>query len=218
MPTLTSPTRLEERLRPAGGGRPPQDPVTFGGGGGRGPEGDPAETWKLAVWVGLAGIVMFFSAIVSAMIVRRGGGNWHTVDMPQALWVSTFLLLSSSAAYEVARRQLGGGSLEKLRRWLVISLALGLGFLVAQAVGWSQLIYRGVFVGESASGSFFYILTAAHGLHVTGGLITLAYVTWRARSPRPWPTRSAAIDAAGVYWHFMDALWLALLLVLVVYG
>lgn len=189
-----------------------------GGGGGRGPEGDPAETWKLAVWVGLAGIVMFFSAIVSAMIVRRGGGNWHTVDMPQALWLSTVVLLCSSAAYEIARRQLRGGSIEKLRVWLVVALALGFGFLVAQGVGWAQLIQRGVFVGESTSGSFFYILTAAHGLHVTGGMLTLAYVTWRARSAKPWPTRSAAIDAAGIYWHFMDVLWLALLLVLVVYG
>jgi len=219
MPTLTPPIKLEERLQSGGGGRPPREARPFGGGGGgRGPDGDPTEMWKLAVWVGLAGVIMFFSAIVSAMIIRRGGGNWQALDMPAALWVSTILLLLSSGTYELARRQLNGGTDEKLRQWLSVSLGLGIGFLIAQAAGWAQLIQSGILVGESASGSFFYILTAAHGLHVTGGIAALGYVNWRARSERPWPTRSAALDAAGVYWHFMDALWIALLILLAVYA
>ena len=219
MITALTPVDAKRPVRPAqgGGGSPPFVGRDFGGGGGGrgGDDSNSGERMKLGVWIGVIGIVMFFAAIISAMVVRRAGTDWRTLDLPNALWISTALLLLSSAVYEVARRGTGA---KILRQGLAASLALGLGFLAAQFVGWRELMDQGVVMGQSASGAFFYLLTAAHGAHVLGGICVLGYATARAWSPRPWPTREAVVDATGVYWHFMDALWLALLAVLVVLG
>jgi len=68
------------------------------------------------------------------------------------------------------------------------------------------------------SSSFFYVLTAAHGVHLLGGLLTLGYVTLRVWRPASyWPTRAAAVEAASLYWHFMDGLWVYLLVLLMVW-
>lgn len=212
-----TPVETEQRPTVGGGGLPPRNGRQFGGGdGGRGGgDSDPGERMKLGVWIGVLGIVMFFAAIISAMVVRRSGQDWRSLDLPDALWVSTGLLLLSSVAYELARR---GAGRRRLQQGLGAALALGLGFVGAQIVGWKQLAAAGFVMGESASGSFFYLLTAAHAAHVLGGILVLTYVTKRAFSASAWPTQEAAIDATGVYWHFMDALWLALLAALVVWG
>ena len=219
MITALTPVETKEPVRPAlgGGGSPPFTGRDFGGGdsGRGGDDSDSGERMKLGVWIGVIGIVMFFAAIISAMVVRRAGTDWRTLDLPNALSVSTALLLASSAVYELARR---GAGIKAVRQGLTASLALGLGFLAAQVVGWRELMDQGIVMGQSASGAFFYLLTAAHGAHVLGGICVLGYATARAWSARPWPTREAVVDATGVYWHFMDALWLVLLVVLVIWG
>ena len=218
------PVKRQERLhdlveRPSsggGGGRPPS--VRNRGWGGGGPNEDggyrSGERIRLAVWVGIAGIVMFFAAISSAMVVRRIGDDWRALDLPSVLYLSTAFLLVSSAAIEIARRQLRGGTLEKLRFWTFATLLLGLGFLVAQTLGWRDLLAQGVSLDSSASGSFFYVLTAAHALHVLGGIGALAYVAARVRMARPWANRLAAVDATAIYWHFLGVLWVYLFILL----
>ncbi len=214
-------TREAPRTSAGGGGAPPNFDRPFGGGGGGGSGGgDPGlgERLKLGVWLGLAGVGMFFAALLSAMVVRRAGDDWRSVDPPDAFWLSTSLLVLSSGAYELARRRLEQGDFARLRGWLAAALALGLGFLAAQYLGWLDLIGRGVLIGESISGSFFYVLTGAHGAHVAGGLLALGYVAARAWSSRPWPRRAEVIGAAAVYWHFMGALWLCLFALLALWG
>ena len=187
----------------------------WGGGEGGGDGGYRAgERIKLAVWVGIAGIVMFFAAISSAMVVRRIGDDWRALDLPSALYLSTAVLLISSIALEIARRQLRNGTLEKLRFWTFATLLLGLGFLVTQTLGWQVLLEQGISMSTSASGSFFYILTAAHALHVLGGIGALVYVAARVRMERPWANRLAAVDATAIYWHFLGVLWVYLFILL----
>jgi cytochrome c oxidase subunit III len=206
--------------RGGGGGRPPAG-RGWGGGGDESPLDDgyrTAERLRLAVWIGIAGIVMFFAAISSALVVRRAGEDWRTLDLPGVLFLSTALLVASSGAFEAARRQLRGGTLERLRGWIAATVALGLGFLVAQWLGWSELAAQGVGMASNPSGSFFFLLTIAHALHVAGGLAALGYVAARVWSDRPWPHRLAVVDAAAVYWHFMDVLWIYLFILLAVWG
>ena len=199
-----------------GGGRPPVVRGRGGGGGDGGGDGGyrAGERIKLAVWVGIAGIVMFFAAISSAMVVRRIGDDWRSLDLPAVLYLSTAILLVSSVAFEIARRQLRSGTLEKLRFWIFATLLLGLSFLVAQMLGWRDLLGQGVSMRSSASGSFFYILTVAHALHVLGGIGALIYVAARVRMPRPWSNRLAAVDATAIYWHFLGVLWVYLFILL----
>ncbi|MEZ5393272.1 MAG: cytochrome c oxidase subunit 3 [Bryobacterales bacterium] len=132
---------------------------------------------------------------------------------PYSTW-STAILLFSSVALEIARRQLRNGTLDKLRTWTFATLVLGLAFLVAQTLGWRDLLAQGVSMSNSASGSFFYILTAAHALHVLGGIGALIYLAARARMARPWANRLAAVDATAIYWHFLGVLWVYLFILL----
>jgi cytochrome c oxidase subunit 3 len=104
------------------------------------------------------------------------------------------------------------------RRWLLVTVVLGLAFLGTQLVAWQQLVRQGVYVSSNPHSSFFYLLTATHGVHLLGGLVALVYLTLRTR-----PTgenelaavkRQGAADAVTIYWHFMDVLWLYLFVLL----
>ena len=206
---------LERPSVGGGAGRPPSPTARGWGGGDGGGDGyRSGERLRLAVWVGIAGIVMFFAAISSAMVVRRIGDDWRGLDLPEILYLSTALLLVSSVALEIARRQLRTGTLERLQLWTFATLLLGLGFLVAQSLGWRDLLGQGISMQNSASGSFFYLLTVAHALHVVGGVAALFYVAARTRMARPWATRLAAVDATAIYWHFMGVLWVYLFILL----
>jgi len=217
MASVITPIHIDRPTQPgrtsAGGGGGPRQPREGGGG-----DGDPGgegfrsgERYKLAVWLVIAGVVMFFAAISSAMVVRRGtGDDWTRVVLPNVLWVSTVLLVVSSATFEFARLQLRNGTLARLRGWIALTALLGAGFIVAQYLGWSELFEQGIYVSSSPSSSFFYLFTGAHALHLSGGMVVLAYVTLRTWSARPWATRAPVIEASALYWHFMDALWLYL--------
>jgi cytochrome c oxidase subunit 3 len=221
--TLTppKPRQRDERLRPSGdGGHFP--PRYHGGDDGGGGEGwDPQASvrlYKLGVWIGIGGIVMLFAAFTSAMVVRSGmSSDWQALELPHVLWLSTAILLISSVSIEKARRSLWREQIAGLRRWMTITAGLGALFLLSQLVAWQQLAASGVFVSTNPSSSFFYLLTAAHGLHLLGGLLTLGYVTIRLWRGSFWPTRAAAVEAAALYWHFMDGLWVYLLVLLTVW-
>ncbi len=100
---------------------------------------------------------------------------------------------------------------ENPARWLYITLFLGLLFVAGQYVAWRQLSAQGLYLATNPSSSFFYVLTATHALHVLGGLSGLIYVI---RKLSKSSLRRSTLDATARYWHFMDVLWLYLLLVL----
>jgi cytochrome c oxidase subunit 3 len=170
------------------------------------------------MWVALASILMLFTALSSAYIVRAASANdWKPLQMPRILLLSTALILISSGTLETARRKLkDAGSVH--RRWLLITALLGAGFLVSQLLAWRQLVRQGVYVASNPHSSFFYLLTAAHGVHLLGGLTALAYLTLRKRALRDNPaaleSEQAGADAVTLYWHFMDFLWLYLFVLL----
>ena len=96
-------------------------------------------------------------------------------------------------------------------RWLYISLSLGLLFVAGQYVAWMQLRSQGIFLNTNPNSSFFYVLTVIHALHVLGGLGGLTRVILRLNKSI---LRKSTLDATAYYWHFMDALWVYLLLLL----
>lgn len=220
--TLAPPPVVEDeqhekpRSYTGGGGFPPTAPRDSDGGGRpRGPDPSAVIRYKLGVWVGIAGIVMVFAAFTSALVVRSGlGGDWAPIEIPQILWLSTALLLASSFTIEKAKRLLRKDAKEGLRLWLGITLALGALFIVSQWIGWQALAADGIYVASNPSSSFFYLLTAAHAAHILGGVLALSYAVFRAWSPAVWVTRQATVEATAIYWHFMDGLWVYLLLLL----
>jgi len=164
--------------------------------------------------MGMMTILMFFMSLTSAYIVRKGlGGDWQPLELPKILYLNTLVLIVSSVTIERARRRLANQEVEVFHRWWGVTTALGLVFLAGQYAAWLELRAAGVFLATNPASSFFYLLTAAHGAHLTGGILALLYVAlrnWQGREAR----RSLATDVSSVYWHFMDGLWVFLLLLL----
>jgi len=180
------------------------------GHGGGGLPAIPQRAYFTAIQLALAGIVMFFMALTSSFLVRKGlGDDWVSFTLPRILWANTLVLLASSGAIQFARARLRSGDTEGFRRWWAITTALGALFLAGQFAAWRQLAAQGVFLATNPSSSFFYLLTALHGLHLLGGIVGLFYVAYR-----PWQrsriTQSTAADLVSIYWHFMDGLWIFL--------
>jgi cytochrome c oxidase subunit 3 len=171
-----------------------------------------------AIWVVLFAITMMFAAFTSALIVRKGASlDWRHFNLPSILYFNTVLLLISSVTLEVSRRRIAtfmGGlrnQAESPARWLYITLSLGLLFVAGQYIAWRQLSARGLFLATNPSSSFFYVLTAAHALHILGGLGGIVHVI---RKLSKSVLRRSTLDATARYWHFMDVLWVYLLLLL----
>jgi cytochrome c oxidase subunit 3 len=138
--------------------------------------------------------------------------------MPKILLLSTALIIASSGTLELARRKLKAAFEGKYKVWLLLTTALGVAFVVSQLLAWRQLVRQGVYVATNPHSSFFYLLTATHGIHLMGGLIALVYLLIRTRrletGERALANRSAVADAVTLYWHFMDGLWIYLFLLL----
>jgi cytochrome c oxidase subunit 3 len=175
----------------------------------------PAST---GIWVVIASITMTFAAFTSALIVRQGSSlDWGHLTLPPILYWNTLVLIGSSFALEVARKRVGAfmtaaqPQAVKPTRWLYIALFLGLLFVAGQYVAWAQLRSQGLFLATNPNSSFFYVLTAIHAVHVLGGLGGLIRVIRRLNLSI---LRKSTLDATSYYWHFMDALWVYLLLLL----
>jgi cytochrome c oxidase subunit 3 len=172
--------------------------------------------YRIGMLVTLASIAMLFTSLSSAYIVRSGVVyDWFPMAVPRILFGSTALLLLGSVSIEIARRKLKQELATSYRRYLSLTLVLGLGFIVSQLFAWRQLARQGIYISTHPHSSFFYLLTGAHAVHVAGGLLALGFLWLRSRRPTNQPARRQGIaDAVAIYWHFMDALWIYLFLLL----
>ena len=221
-PPTTDVEEQLDRTSVGGGGFGGRGEDHDGGGGGGPNEWDSAAQavyrYKLGTWVGMGGIVMVFAAFTSAMVVRSGvGRDWNAIELPSVLWLSTVILLASSFTIEIAKRRIRAGLSQGLRAWLAVTLGLGTMFVVSQVAGWAELSAQGIYLASNPSSSFFYLLTAAHAVHIVGGLLALTYAVFRVWRSTVWVTREAAIEATTIYWHFMDVLWIYLFALLMVW-
>jgi cytochrome c oxidase subunit 3 len=234
-----------------GGGRlPPIEPKHTGGGGdgdnwGNNPVGrrGPRERlnrYRLGLFFGLGGDLMFFVAIVSAFFVTKHSGHfdaynhwimpWMPIAIPAILWRNTIILLVSSITIEIARRSifreidvmeewlgLGTPTRRRVLPWLAISIVLGIGFLWGQYLAWQQLAHQRIFSTANPSSKFFYLITGVHGVHLLIGILMLIAAVIGMRAVRTIESRQILVDCAAWYWHSMGVLWL-FLFGLLVYG
>jgi cytochrome c oxidase subunit 3 len=199
-----------------GGGEPPGGGDFGGGSGGRGASRRASLTGLMVL---LAAVVMFFAALTSAFVVRRGlSSDWEHTPMPWVVFLSTAILLASSVVLELARRALKAGQRESFNRLWTSGSVLGILFLAGQYAAWVQLRAQGVYLSTNPSSSFFYVLTAAHAVHLIGGVLALLYVSVQALRLRLGPGKRTAIDVTAMYWHFLDGLWIYLLILFLVWG
>jgi cytochrome c oxidase subunit III len=190
------------------------------GGGGDDRRGFSPDRYRIGVLVGIASILMMFTALASAYIVRSGmttSVDWHGGQIPSFVYLSTALIIISSLTFTRAKVAINQGEEPAYKVWLAVTLLLGLGFLASQLLAWRQLVSQGVYLASNPHSSFFYVLTGLHGLHLAGGILALSALmiyARRAAGPESDVKKRAMTDVVGIYWHFMDFLWVFLFLLL----
>src|SRR5437763_2108660 len=203
-----------------GNGKGPNGGGPGGPGGGGGERGFSPDRYRIGMLVGLASILMMFTALASAYIVRSGmttTTDWGRGQMPSFVYLSTALIVVSSLTFARAKASLGHGEESAYRLWLSVTLLLGLGFLASQLLAWRQLVARGFYLASNPHSSFFYVLTGLHGPHLLGGIFALAllyiYVR-RVGGPHADVKHRTLTHVVGVDWHCMDGLRVFLFLLL----
>ncbi|MDE2665321.1 MAG: cytochrome c oxidase subunit 3 [Acidobacteriota bacterium] len=192
-----------------GGGSGSEGGSGRGGGGGRRLRPD---SYQLGMWLALASISMMFIGFSSAYILGQGtNSQWRAMAAPPFVWINTVILLASSLSLELARRATAAA---ELKRWMALTCLLGAAFLVGQLWIWRLLADQGIYLSGNPHSSFFYLLTGVHGVHLLGGMAALATLTARAWNSAARVPASASLNVTALYWHFMDGLWIYLLVLL----
>ncbi|MGA2721934.1 MAG: heme-copper oxidase subunit III [Bryobacteraceae bacterium] len=187
--------------------------------GGSGEPGASRGASFIGLFVLLAACIMVFGAFTGAFVFRRGlSDDWASMPKPPILFVNTAVLLASSFALEMARRALKAGIRAKFNSWWSAGAGLGVLFLLGQALAWRQLKDLGIYVATSPSSSFFYVLTASHAFHLVGGVAALIYVAVESLRWSQGPPRRTFIDISAIFWHFLDGLWVYLMVLFYVWG
>lgn len=184
------------------------------GGGWRGENGwnssggsFPVPTPKIGLWIFLAVPTMLFAAVMSAYVVRMGLPDWQSLPKPGLLWLNTGLLIASSAAFQWAWMAARRGQEGEMRTGLLVGGALGVLFVVGQLLAWGQLVGWGYAMATTPSSSFFYLITALHGLHVVGGLVAWARTTTKAWDGAYTAEHRVGVELCATYWHFLLGIW-----------
>jgi cytochrome c oxidase subunit 3 len=170
----------------------------------------PINPAKFGLWLFIAAIIMLFSALTSAYIVRHSVGNWLRFEMPRIFWVNTIILILSSLTIQLSYLRLRKDEIAGFKILFLVSTLLGILFLVGQIIGWSELSKMGVYVNTNPSSSFFYLLTGLHALHLAGGIISLVYVLIKALRGYYSSRNRLGVELCVTYWHFLDFLWVYL--------
>jgi len=222
---VTSTKKVPSKGIGSGGGFPGPNGKKPGGNGFHG--GDRSKRkfspamYRITMWVVLAAVLMMFAALSSGYVyIMATEEQRRPVALPPMFFVSTGLILVSSGTFHRARRSLQQDRPREYLRWLVATLALGVGFLGSQLVGWRELARAGVYFAGHPRSTFFYLATALHGAHLIGGIGLVLYLVIR-RLRFGWllhgEKNKTWHNVVGLYWHTMDGIWVWLFLLLLIF-
>ena len=169
---------------------------------------------KMVFWAFLGSECMFFGSLIATYLIYRGrdasGPHPHDILNIPFTSVSAFVLLMSSLTMVLALAAVQRGDLKGTRIWLAATALLGMTFLAGQCYEFTQFFYEGLTLQTNLFGCTFFVLTGFHGTHVTVGVIwlwTLFAMAMRGRLPQ---SRALDVEIAGLYWHFVDVVWIAI--------
>lgn len=165
---------------------------------------------KFALWLFMISIAMLFAAFTSAYLVRKGEGNWALYDLPIELYYSTGILILSSITMHFSILNARKDNLDQVKIGLAITTFLGFVFVGAQYYIWGVLVDHDVYFVGNPSGSFLYVLTGIHAVHLISGLIFLLITLGAAMNYKIHSKNMAKIEMCASYWHFLDGLWVYL--------
>lgn len=172
---------------------------------------------KNMLWWGIFSIIMLFSGLTSAYLIRAKGGNWLKFQLPDGFYVSTIIILISSATMYLAQKNIQKDRRKATTLFLLLTFFLGIAFFISQFLAWKELYQNGiVYAGKysNPAGSFLYMLTALHLAHLLGGLIAIIVTTIKNILKKYSAADYLGIELLSIYWHFLDGLWIFLFLFL----
>jgi cytochrome c oxidase subunit III len=175
---------------------------------GTGPSRLPAA--KIGLGVFLAVVGSLFALFLSAYLLRMEMADWRPLPAPTILWLNTGLLILSSVALQWAQVNARRGDMEGVQTGLLAAGALALAFLAGQFIAWRQLDAAGYYLASNPANTFFYVLTALHGLHLLGGIIALGRTAARAWRGLAVEKLRMSVELCAIYWHFLLLIWLIL--------
>ncbi len=174
---------------------------------------------KFTLWVAIASILMMFAGLTSAFIVKSNQANWQGVEeMPKFFWYSTVAILLSSLAIQMALRAFQQREMGRYRSLIATTLVLGVLFIVFQWLGFGELWDQQITFKGAGGGQFLYVIFGLHALHVLGGIVALIVMFIKAFFGKTKTYSSVPVEVAATYWHFVDGLWIYLLVFFLVIG
>lgn len=167
---------------------------------------------KFTLWVAIGSIIMMFAGLTSAYIVKSNQASWQSIEMPKVFWYSTATILVSSLLMQMALRSFKQREMNRYRLLIAGTFLLGVAFVVLQWMGFQQLWNSGVqFKGSSGGGQFLYVIAGLHAVHVMGGVVALSVMFIKAFLGKTKLYGSVPVEVMATYWHFVDFLWIYLL-------
>lgn len=169
---------------------------------------------KLGTWTFLASEIMLFGGLISAYVILRSGSAHFWVPPRDMMGVplatfNTFLLITSSVTMVLALSAIQEGAMDKFKRFMLCTIGGGFGFLIVKAYEYDHKWHEGITLSSGLFGSFYYTLTGLHVLHVIGGIVLLAVILYQG-STGMYVKNHERVECAGLYWHFVDLVWVLL--------
>ncbi len=172
---------------------------------------------KFGMWLFMASVMMLFMALTSAYIVRQAEGNWIYFELPSLFYTTSVIIVLSSVTLQWAFFAAKKDQTGTVKIMLSITSVLGVAFLVGQFFGWKQLVGNSIYLVGNPSGSFLYILTGLHGLHIISAIIFLLIMLNASFKGKVHSGNMVKTEMCTTYWHFLGGLWLYLFIFLLLY-
>ena len=172
-----------------------------------------SRTSKQMLYFSMISMVMMFAGLTSAYIISRKREDWVSFELPQALYISTILIVLSSITYILAKKSIAKDNRQQTSLFLVLTLLLGLGFVYFQIEGFYQLRAAGFYAAGKdsiVSGALLVVISFMHLLHIFAGILVLFTVIYNHFKQRYNSTQKLGLELGGIFWHFVDILWVLL--------
>ncbi|MFT5252147.1 MAG: cytochrome c oxidase subunit 3 [Flavobacteriales bacterium] len=173
-----------------------------------------ARSYKLILLFAMVSMTMMFAGLTSAFVVSRSRVDWlKNFELPTAFYFSTIAIIGCSVTFHLAKNSIKKDNQSATTMFLLVTLALGILFVVLQFVGFGQIVSNGYYFTGSESSittTFLYIVTVVHLIHLAGGLISLLIIIYNHFKQKYNSSQTLGIELGAMYWHFLDFLWIYL--------
>ena len=169
---------------------------------------------KLGIWLFLASEIMLFATLFTSYLVLRMGSaawprGWEVLNVPLAT-VNTLILITSSVTIVLAYAAAVERDKSKFKKYMIITIALSFGFLILKGIEYGAHFAHHEFPSTSIFNAIYFTTTGLHGLHVIGGIIVNSGLLYLSDSQWDHPLFVGRVEGAGLYWHFVDIIWIFL--------